>query len=79
MLCAKFRAKQTKFELTITNQETTKRAEQDSSQPADQPFLPRGLSLNQGDLDPRNHGNVISIHGPSHQSPRTMNVVHTAH
>ena len=79
MLCAKFRAKQTKFELTITNQETTKRAEQDNSLLADQPTFPRGLSLNQGDLDPRNHGNVIYIHGPSHQNPITMIVVHTAH
>ena len=54
VLCAKFRAKQTKFELTITNQETTKRAEKNSSLPADQPTLPRGLSLNQGDLEPNN-------------------------
>ena len=74
-----FRAKQTKFGLTITNQETTKRAEKDSSLPADQSNLPRGLSLNQGDLDPSNHGNVICIDGPNHQSPRTMIVVHTAH
>ena len=79
MLCAKFRAKQTKFEHKITHQETTKKPEQDSNLPADQPTFPRGLSLNQGDLDQRNHGNVISIHGPSHQSPRTMIVVHTAH
>ena len=79
MLCAMFRAKQTKYELKITTQETTKRAEQDSSLPADQSILPRGLSLNQGDLDTINHANVISIHGPSHQSPRTMILVHTAH
>ena len=79
MLCAMFRAKQFKCELTITDQETTKRAEQDNSRHADHPNFPRGLSLNKGDLDPRNHGNVISIHGPSHQSPRTMIVVHTAH
>ena len=79
MLYAKFRAKQTKFELRITNQETTKRVEQNSSVPADQPTLPRGFNLNQGDLEPNNHGNVIFIHGPSHQSARTMNVVHTAY
>ena len=79
MLCANFRVKQTKFELTITNQETTKRAEQDSSLPADQPTLPRGLSLNQGEMDPNNHGNVISIHGQRHQFRRTMIVKHTAH
>ena len=79
MLCAKFRAEQTKFELAITNQGTTKRAEQNSSLPADRPTLPRGLSLNQGDMEPKNHGNVISIHGPRHQGLRTMIVVHTAH
>ena len=71
--------KQTKFELTITNHETIKGVEQDSSLPADQPTLPRGLSHNQGDLDPKNHGNVISIHGPRHKIPRTMIVKHTAH
>ena len=81
MFCAKFRGKQTKFELTITNQEKTMRAEQDSSLPADQPTMPRRLSLNQGDLEPHNHGNrnVFSIHGPRRESPRTMIVVHTVH
>ena len=79
MLCAMYRTKQTKFELTIPNHETTKRVVKDSTLPADQPTLPRGLSLNQGYLEQNNHGNLISIHGPSHQSPRTMNVVHTAH
>ena len=79
MLCTMFRAKQTKFELAITNQETTNRAEQNSILPADQPTLPRGLSLNQGDLEPNHHGNVISIQGPSHKGPRTMIVVHTVH
>ena len=74
-----FRAKQTRFELTITNNETTKRAEQKSCLPADQPTLPRGLSINQGDLEPNNHENVIFIHGPSHEGKKTMIVVHTAH
>ena len=78
MLCAKFRVKQTKFKLTITNQETTKRVEQDNSLPADQATLSRGLCLNQGDLDPNNHGNVICIYGPSHRIPRTVIVKHTA-
>ena len=75
MLCAK----QAKLELTIHNQETTKRVVKDNTLPADQPTLPRGFSLNQGNLEPKHHGNLISIHGPSHQSPRTMNVVHTAY
>ena len=79
MLCSMFPAKRTKFEQTITNQERTKRAEQNSSLPADQPTLPRALSLNQGDLEPKNYGYVISIHGTSHQGARTMIVVHTAH
>ena len=52
-------------------------AGQNSKTPADQLTLQRGLSLNQGDLGPNNHGNVISIHGPSHQGPRSMLEAHT--
>ena len=44
---------------------------------ADQPTLQHDPSLNHGDLDLTNHGDVISIHGPSHKGPRTMLKVHT--
>ena len=45
--------------------------------PADQPTLQHDPSLDHGDLDLTNHGDVISIQGPIHKGPRTMLIVHT--
>ena len=51
-----------------------------ASQPsACQPTLHHHLSLNQTSQDLRNQGNNIYVHGPSHQGPRTMLIVHAAH
>lgn len=38
----------------------------------DQATLQRDSSLDHGDLDLSNHGDIIFIHGPSHKGPRAM-------
>ena len=48
-----------------------------SAKSANQLTLQHDPSLDHGDLDLTNHGDVISIHGPSHKGPRNMLEVHT--
>ena len=44
-----------------------------------QPTLQHHQSHNQMNQDLSNQGNITSVHGASHQGPRTMLIVHTAH
>ena len=45
--------------------------------PADQPTLQHDPSVDHGHLGLTNHGDVITIHRPSHKGPRARLVVHT--
>ena len=66
--------KQEQKTAAVEEQNTTAAA---TAQLVDQPTLQHYPCLDHGDLGLTNHGDVISIHRPSHKGPRAMLVVHT--
>ena len=54
-----------------SHKEQNTTSDQSSRATSDQPTLQHDSSLDYGDLDRANHGDIISIHGPSHKGPIT--------